>query len=80
MRPNGSDEKILASAYLIESPSWAPNGRLLIFSTTNRKSANNLKKSNLYMVDITGKYHRAIKTPGDAADPMWSSRIGFQDG
>lgn len=79
MRPNGSDEKILANAYLIESPSWSPNGRLLIFSTTNRKSDNNLKKSNLYMVDITGKYHRVIKTQGDAADPMWSSRIGFQD-
>jgi len=79
MRPNGSDEKILASAYLIESPSWSPNGRLLVFSTTNRKGVDNVKKSRLYMVDITGKYHKSIKTPGDAADPMWSSRVGLQE-
>ena len=77
MRPNGSEEKILASGHMIESPSWSPNGRLLIFSSTSRGSANGSKKSKLYMVDITGRHHRAIRTPGDATDPMWSSNVKF---
>jgi TolB protein len=79
MRPNGSEEKILASGYLIESPSWAPNGRILVFTSTNRPVGESIRKSKLYMVDITGKYHKAIKTPTDATDPMWSPRVGFQD-
>ena len=75
MKPNGSDEKILASGYLIESPSWAPNGRLLIFTTTNRGGNGVAKKSRLYMVDITGRYHKMLNVSEDATDPMWSDRI-----
>jgi TolB protein len=77
MRPNGDEEKILASGHMIESPSWSPNGRLLIFSSTTRGGANGSKKSRLYMVDITGRHHKLVKTHGDATDPMWSSNVKF---
>ncbi len=73
MRPNGDEEKILASGHMIEAPSWSPNGKLLIFSSTSKGS----KKSRLYMVDITGRHHKIVKTPGDATDPMWSSNVKF---
>ncbi len=73
MRPNGDEEKILASGNMIESPSWSPNGRLLIFTTTTRGGSGTSGKSRLYVVDITGRYHKIVKTPGDATDPMWSS-------
>jgi hypothetical protein len=75
---NGADEKILANGYLIESPSWAPNGRLLIFSSTNRGGNGVGKKSKLYMVDITGKYHQILNVQEEATDPMWSSRVDFK--
>ena len=26
MQPNGKNERILADGYLVESPTWAPNG------------------------------------------------------
>ncbi len=32
MRPDGSDERLLTSSYLDEGPTWAPNGRVLMFS------------------------------------------------
>ena len=28
MQPNGKNERILADGYLVESPTWAPNGRV----------------------------------------------------
>lgn len=79
MRPNGDEEKILASGHMIESPSWSPNGRLLIFTSTTRGGQNSLPKSRLYMVDITGRHHKLVKTPGDATDPMWSSNVRFNE-
>ena len=68
MRPNGSEEKILAGGYMIESPSWAPNGRLLSFASSSRNNHNN---SQLYIVDISGRFHKKISTKESASDPMW---------
>ena len=31
MRPDGSGERILTDGYQIEGPTWAPNGRVLMF-------------------------------------------------
>ena len=31
MRPDGSGERMLASGFLVEGPTWAPNGRVLMF-------------------------------------------------
>ena len=32
MRPDGSDERLLTRSSLDESPTWAPNGRVIMFS------------------------------------------------
>ena len=31
MRPDGSGERLLANGFLVEGPTWAPNGRVLMF-------------------------------------------------
>jgi len=31
MRPDGSGERMLSSGFLVEGPTWAPNGRVLMF-------------------------------------------------
>ena len=31
MNPDGSGERILAQDFLVEGPTWAPNGRVLMF-------------------------------------------------
>lgn len=73
MRPDGSDERLLSSSYLEEGPTWAPNGRVLMFyrqAPTDRRGRGG--RSRLYAVDIAGGQPREVKTPGDASDPAWS--------
>src|SRR5581483_7168770 len=32
MRPDGSGERLLSNSFLEEGPSWAPNGRVIVFT------------------------------------------------
>ena len=36
MNPDGSGERLLARGYLVEGPTWAPNGRVLMYFKQNR--------------------------------------------
>ncbi len=67
MRPDGSDERILTSNYFEDGPTWAPNGRVLMFE---RKSAGG--QSKLWMIDITGRIERQVPYPSSASSPAWS--------
>ena len=71
MRPDGSGERLLTQSWLDEGPSWAPNGRVIIF---NRESPGGSggNRSQLYSVDVTGYNLREVITPTDASDPAWS--------
>ena len=64
-------EKLLTQSWLDEGPSWAPNGRVLIFSR-GFPSRRGGTKSRLYTIDITGFNLREVPTPMDASDPAWS--------
>lgn len=68
MRPDGSGERMLSSSFLVESPTWAPNGRVLMFY---RQDANGAEP-RLYSVDLTGYNERRVLTPQGASDPAWS--------
>ena len=68
MAPDGSNMRMLAESYMDEGPSWAPNGRTVMFFRTERGSGNN----QLYAVDITGRNLRRVDTGGQASDPAWS--------
>jgi TolB protein len=68
MDPDGGNERTIATGWLVESPCWSTNGRYLIFS--KEAKANN--KSNIYMVDLTGRNIRLIPTPRNAFDGAWS--------
>ncbi|HRQ62086.1 MAG TPA: Tol-Pal system protein TolB, partial [Alphaproteobacteria bacterium] len=70
IRPDGSGERLISTAYHVEGPSWSPNGRVLTYFKESRGGSG--KKSNVYTVDITGFNERLLKTPGDGSDPAWS--------
>jgi TolB protein len=74
MRPDGSGERILSESYFCEAPTWAPNGRVLMFyrETAARDARGNGYSSRLVSIDIAGFNERAIATPTDASDPAWS--------
>jgi TolB protein len=67
MRPDGTDERILTSSYLDESPTWAPNGRVLMFSRETPGGA-----PRLWTVDVTGRILQPVPYPQSGSDPAWS--------
>jgi TolB protein len=67
MRPDGSDERILTTSYLDEGPTWAPNGRVLMFFRQQPGAA-----PHLWTVDVTGRIIEPEPYPGAASDPAWS--------
>ncbi len=78
MRPNGQGERIIAGErfYFAEGPTWAPNGRVLMFYTQDATDARGGGgKTRLWSVDLTGFNLREIVTPTDGSDPAWSPLI-----
>ncbi len=73
MYPDGSGERLLDKDFLVEAPTWAPNGRVLMFFRQGRTRADGTGgKTRLWSVDLTGENKREIVTPIDASDPAWS--------
>ena len=73
MHPDGSGERLLASGWLVEGPTWAPNGRVLAFwKETPSNSRGRGGTSKLYSIDLTGTNEREMVTPVDGSDPAWS--------
>lgn len=76
MRPDGSGERLLDRGYLVEGPTWAPNGRVLMYFTQNRTDSRGQgSNSRLTSIDLTGYNKRDIITPSEASDPAWSPLI-----
>ncbi|NBV54497.1 MAG: Tol-Pal system protein TolB, partial [Proteobacteria bacterium] len=69
--PQGGEERLLTDSYMDDSPTWAPNGRVLVFS--RQKSRSDI--SRLYTIDLTGYNLRELPTPTNATDPAWSPLI-----
>jgi TolB protein len=72
MQVDGSDEKLLTGSYIDEGPSWAPNGRVLMFF---RETPGPTGGPLLYSVDITGRNLKQVPTAGFASDPSWSGLL-----
>lgn len=72
MGADGQGERLLTSSYHNEGPTWAPNGRVIMFFRETRGAQGRPK---LYSVDITGRNLREIATPAGASDPAWSPLI-----
>ena len=73
MRPDGSGERLLTQDFLVEGPTWAPNGRVLMyFREGPMDSSGRGGAPRLYTIDLTGYNKREVNTPGAASDPAWS--------
>ncbi len=73
MRPDGGGERLLAQSFLVEGPSWAPNGRVIMYyrqDQTNRDGTGG--DAHLWSVDLTGYNERLMVTPLLGSDPAWS--------
>jgi TolB protein len=71
MHTDGSGERMITDGWEDEGPTWAPNGRVLMFGRSERGG----RGSSIWSVDVTGRNERRVLTPGAASDPAWSPLI-----
>lgn len=76
MTPEGKAERLLTEGFLVEGPTWAPNGRVLMFFRETIRGKDG-KDTRLFTIDLTGHNERQVLTPGgeNASDPAWSPLI-----
>lgn len=73
IRPDGTGERLISTAYHVEGPSWSPNGRVLTYFKERPVGAGGTQRqAKIYTVDITGFNERWLQTPRDGSDPAWS--------
>jgi TolB protein len=70
IHPDGTGERELTEAFHAEGPTWAPNGRVLMYFKDS--PSPNGDHPHLYTIDLTGNNEREVPTIGDASDPAWS--------
>jgi TolB protein len=66
--PEGDGERLIANGYLVESPTWSPNGRYIMYT----REGSVRDKSQIDMIDLTGRNRRRIPTQKGASDGSWS--------
>ncbi len=69
MKTDGSRERTLTEGYHNEGPTWAPNGRTLMFF---RETGGAKGGARLFTIDLTGYNEQAVPTGSFASDPAWS--------
>lgn len=77
MDENGRHEKILAGGWFMESPSWAPGSRRIVYYETEKSLDGMDRISHIRSVDITGQNLYDIPLPKDinGVEPTWSPRL-----
>jgi len=68
MKPDGSGERILTEGFHNEGPTFAPNGRVIMYFSDNVGSAG----PSLFTIDTAGRNQQRVPTPSYASDPAWS--------
>ncbi|MGI8527109.1 MAG: Tol-Pal system beta propeller repeat protein TolB [Pseudolabrys sp.] len=66
IKPDGSGERVLTEGFHNEGPTFAPNGRVIMFFRDIGQGPS------LFTVDITGRNELKVPTPSLASDPAWS--------
>jgi TolB protein len=72
MKTDGSGERILTAGFHNEGPTFAPNGRVLMFF----RDPGGAGGPSLHSIDISGRNELKVPTPGYASDPSWSPLLG----
>ena len=72
MKPDGSAEKILFNGFHAEGPTWAPNGRVIMYFSDPGGDSG----PSLYTVDVWGRANNKVPTQTYASEPNWGPLRG----
>ena len=73
MEISGFNERMISKAFHVAGPTWAPNGRYLMYFKEERTAEDGSGgESSLFSNDLTGHNEREIITPLGGSDPAWS--------
>ena len=73
MHPDGTGERLITNGFMVEAPTWAPNGRVLSYFKQKPWDENGKNGGvQMYSIDITGYNEQILPTPDDASAPAWS--------
>ncbi len=72
MTPEGKGERVIAKGFLVEGPTWTPNGRMIAYTKKDYPKNKKGGKTRIYYIDLTGYNEKEIITPLEASDPSWS--------
>ena len=75
MFTDGKGERVVYKSYLVEGPTWSPNGRVLSFYNQRKTSKGKITPPKIKLIDLTGVNLRELVTPSDASDPAWSGLL-----
>ncbi|MDR1338239.1 MAG: Tol-Pal system beta propeller repeat protein TolB [Rickettsiales bacterium] len=77
MDTRGRNEKILAGGWFMETPSWAPGSRRIVYYETEKTMDDMERVSHIRSVDITGQNVYDIPLPEgiNGVEPTWSPRL-----
>src|SRR5260221_5094299 len=65
MHPDGSGERVITDGWEDEGPTWAPNGRVIMYTRTTERG----RGSQIWSVDISGRNERRGVRPGGGFRP-----------
>ena len=75
MYTDGKGERVVYKSYLVEGPTWSPNGRVLAFYSQSKIKKGKIGAPKIKLIDLTGVNLREMITPSDASDPAWSGLL-----
>jgi TolB protein len=68
MKPDGSGERVLTEGFHNEGPTFAPNGRVIMYFSDAVGSPG----PSLFTINTAGRNQQRVPTPSYASDPAWS--------
>lgn len=79
MNPDGKKlERLTLKTGDNESPSWAPNGQMLVFQSNRVGQSNAKGRAKLFVMSRDGSHQRALSIDlHEAQTPDWSSQIPY---
>jgi TolB protein len=72
MTPEGKGERVISKGFLVEGPTWTPNGRMIAYTRKDYPIKKKEGKTRIFLIDLTGFHEKEVITPLEASDPAWS--------